>query len=245
MCGAVAEKLPSNEALRAVRRNYYYKRGIKRKNPPKLIYNTVKGGFFVKRWLRVLAGCTAVCALMMVCRFESRCAGIRESVVRLHVLANSDSVADQALKLKVRDAVTQAGAGLLDGVTSRTQAVTCLAQALPLLQQTAQQCVRENGYTYPVSICLGNEYFSTRTYECGTFPAGYYKTVRINIGEGNGKNWWCVMYPPLCVPAATDSATLSDVLTDEQCRVVEQAPRYAVRFKLVEWFTALVDFLTS
>ncbi len=199
----------------------------------------------MKRWLRVLTGFVAICGVMMVCAFEHRCAGIRESVVRLHVLANSDSVADQTLKLKVRDTVTQAGAGLLDGVTNRTQALTCLQQALPSLQQAAQQCVWDNGYSYPVSVGLSEEYFSTRTYETGTFPAGRYQTVRINIGEAEGKNWWCVMYPPLCVPAATEHTVLSDVLTHEQCQVVEQAPRYAVRFKVVEWFNALVEFLTT
>ena len=194
----------------------------------------------MKRWIRVAVGAVLLCMLFSLCGFVGTCAEVRDSVVRLHILANSDSEADQALKLKVRDAVTAAGAGLLDGVTDRADAEARLQAALPFLVETAQVCVYEAGYDYLVTAEITDMVFSTRTYENGTFPAGEYRTVRFCIGEGQGKNWWCVMYPPLCVSAATEKASLTDVMSNKASGVVRNAPRYAVRFKVVEWIERLL-----
>ncbi len=198
----------------------------------------------MKRWIKALCGAVLLCMAVSVCGFAGNCAEVRDSVVRLHILANSDSEADQALKLKVRDAVTEAGAGLLDGVTTRADAEAQLEAALPHLIQTAQQCVYDAGYAYPITAELDTMYFSTRTYDSGTFPAGQYRTIRFCIGEAKGKNWWCVMYPPLCVSAATDKASLADVVDKEANAIVSDAPRYAVRFKIVEWFETVVEWLS-
>lgn len=197
----------------------------------------------MKRWTKALVGGVLTCMAVSLCGFAGNCAAVRENVVRVHILANSDSDEDQVLKLQVRDAVTAAGAGLLDGVTDRDEAEARLEQALPELTAVAQQCVYEQGYSYPVSAELTTMYFTTRTYESGTFPAGQYHTVRFTIGEAKGQNWWCVMYPPLCVSAATDKQSLADVLPEDVCEIVEEAPRYAVRFKIVEWFETMVEWL--
>ena len=199
----------------------------------------------MKQGLRAIAGGVVICLLLVMCAFEGNCAQIRNGVVRLHVLANSDTQADQALKLRVRDAVLSVGEGLFTQTTSREQAEQQLKAALPQIQHAAAECIRQQGYDYPVTAELTESYFSTRTYESGTFPAGRYRTVQIVIGEGQGKNWWCVMYPPLCVAAATDRRSLSDTLGEEPCRIIEQAPRYAVRFKVVEWFSAIVSWLEA
>ena len=103
----------------------------------------------MRRWIQAAAGVLAVCAVLSVYTFAGTCAEVRDSVVRLHILAHSDSDADQALKLKVRDAVTAAGAGLLDGVTTRADAEKRLQAALPELVEVAQQCVYENGFPIP------------------------------------------------------------------------------------------------
>lgn len=197
----------------------------------------------MKRWIKALCGAVVVCMVLSLCGFAGNCAVVRDSVVRLHVLANSDSEEDQTLKLKVRDAVTEAGAGVLDGVTDREQAEERLQDALPRLIETAQQCVYDEGYSYPVTAELTTMYFGTRTYDSGTFPAGRYRAVRFSIGEAKGKNWWCVMYPPLCVSAATDKASLSDVMSEGACTIVNDAPRYAVRFKVVEWFETILEWI--
>ncbi len=198
----------------------------------------------MKRWVKAVCGAVIVCMVVSLCGFAGNCAVVRDSVVRLHILANSDSEEDQALKLKVRDAVTAAGAGVLDGVTTREEAEERLQVALPHLIETAQQCVYEAGFSYTVTAELTTMYFRTRTYDSGTFPAGRYHTVRFSIGEAQGKNWWCVMYPPLCVSAATDKNSLADVMSEDACEIVRDAPRYAVRFKVVEWFEAIVNWLS-
>ena len=198
----------------------------------------------MKRWIKAISGAVVVCMVLSLCGFAGNCAEVRESVVRVHILANSDSAEDQTLKLKVRDAVIEAGAGVLDGVTDRTQAEDRLKEALPRLIQTAQQCVYDEGFSYPVTAELTTMYFTTRTYDSGTFPAGRYRAVRFSIGKAEGKNWWCVMYPPLCVSAATDKASLADVVDNDANTIVSDAPRYAVRFKIVEWFEALSNWIT-
>lgn len=187
------------------------------------------------RIARALACALAAAALLSLGRFAAVCGEIRSEVVRLHILANSDSGADQELKLRVRDAVLTAADGLLDGVSDTEQALVTVRDALPALQQTAQACVYENGADYAVTAALEETYFTTRTYESGTLPAGWYQALRITIGAGEGHNWWCVVYPPLCLSAASDPAQLSDVLDGEACDAVEHAGEYEIRFKVVEW----------
>ncbi len=198
----------------------------------------------MKRWIKALCGAVIVCMVLSLCGFAGTCATVRDSVVRVHILANSDSTADQALKLKVRDAVVEAGAGMLDGVTDREQAEDHLQNALPSLIQVAQQCVYDEGFSYPVTAELTTMYFTTRTYDSGTFPAGRYRAVRFSIGNAEGKNWWCVMYPPLCVSAATDKATLADVLDKDANVIVSEASRYAIRFKVVEWVETIIELFS-
>ena len=190
-------------------------------------------------FVRSLALGLGAAVLLSFCRFNALCGEIRSSVVRLHVLANSDSEEDQALKLKVRDAVLQAAEGLLTGVARREEALAAVERRLPLLRQAAADCIAREGYAYPVTVSLEKSYFTTRTYDAGTLPAGWYDALRVTVGEGAGRNWWCVVFPPLCLGAAADTADLEDVLDKEACRVVEQAPRYRIRFKLVEWLEQL------
>ncbi len=191
------------------------------------------------RWTKALACGLLLAFLFQTVSFSKTCEGIERSVLRVHILANSDSEEDQALKLLVRDAVTETGAGLLNGVTDSKTARGRLEEVLPQLQQTAQQCVYEQGYTYTVAAEVTEMYFTTRTYGEYTFPAGNYDAVRITIGSGEGHNWWCVMYPPLCVSAATDKQSLEDVLNSEQQQAVKGGKRFAVRFKIVEWIENL------
>ena len=193
----------------------------------------------MSRWIKALAIGLLLTLMVELCVFSQDCSSIRSSVVRVHILANSDSEEDQALKLLVRDAVVEAGAGLLDGVSDPQTARQRLQKALPTLCEVAQQCVYEQGYAYTVNGEVTNMYFTTRTYENGTFPAGLYDAVRFTIGEGQGKNWWCVMYPPLCVSAACDSDTLDELLTDSQTDMVQHGSRYRVRFKVVEWIEGI------
>ena len=196
-----------------------------------------------RRFLRAGVGGLVLCLLLSLCGFYGRITGVRESVVRLHILANSDSEEDQALKLKVRDAVVEAAAGWLDDAQDADEALALAQARLPQLTAIAQQTVTDAGYDYPVNATLCRMYFTTRQYDAVTLPAGVYEAVRFTIGSGEGKNWWCVVYPPLCAGAAMERKTLDDVLDGKQVALVTGAERFRVRFKVVEWWEAWVEFL--
>ena len=189
----------------------------------------------MNRWIKAIALALTAALLISLCGFSGECADIRQRVVRLHVLANSDSETDQALKLKVRDAVVEAAAGLFDGAEDADQALNLAREKLPELEEVARQTVKAEGYDYPVKAKLVNMYFTTRSYEDSvTLPAGMYNALRITIGEAEGKNWWCVVFPPICVSAASGHKDLSDVLDQEQEEIVTEPQKYEVRLKIVE-----------
>ncbi len=195
-----------------------------------------------RRLIGAVCGGLVLCLALSLCGLYGRCQGVRENVLRLHILANSDSEADQMLKLQVRDAVVEACAGWLDGAADEKEAAAIAKQRLPQLQQIARDTVAAAGYTYPVEATLCRMYFTTRQYDTVTLPAGTYEAVRFTIGAGEGKNWWCVVYPPLCAGAATDRRGLTDVLTGGQQKLVQGGERYVIRFKVVEWLESLLRF---
>lgn len=168
---------------------------------------------------------------------------IYDSVVRLHVLANSDSEQDQALKLMVRDEVLRVTGPLLEGCESREQAEHILEKHSDKIANAAQAVVEEQGYDYPVTVLLGKEEYPTRSYENCCFPSGTYVSLRVCIGEAEGQNWWCVLFPPLCLSAASadddrdnEDAFISVGLTGEQYKVITETDnvKYRIRFKVLE-----------
>lgn len=174
---------------------------------------------------------------LSVTSFAETCEEIRTDVLRLHVIANSDSPEDQQLKLKVRDAILETGKNIFDGSVTRENAQEKIEKEKAVLEEAARKVIRENGFDYNVEITVTEEYFTTRTYENVTLPAGNYMAVRVLIGESEGKNWWCVMFPPLCLPAAETDIDL--FFNDRQIKLVERNPRYEPRFKIVEIFESL------
>ncbi len=190
--------------------------------------------------IRAVSGSLVLCLLLSTAGFYGRCQDVRHSVVRLHILANSDSEADQALKLQVRDAVVDAAAGWLDGADNAEEALALAAAQLPQLQEVAQQTVLQAGYDYPVTASLCEMYFTTRQYGTVTLPAGVYEAVRFEIGKGEGNNWWCVVFPPLCAGGAIQPDAMEDILDRKQNDLVQGGDRYIVRFKIVEWWENLV-----
>ncbi len=186
------------------------------------------------RLIKAAAGGLALCVLLSVCGFYGNWQHIRDSVVRLHILANSDTTADQVLKLQVRDTVAETTAELMEGVVDADEALAAVREHLPQIEAAAQQTVRSAGYAYPVRAEVCEMYFATRQYEHATLPAGMYDAVRVTIGAGKGQNWWCVMFPPMCAGTATERA-FEDVLGADQQAMVSQGDRYIIRFKIVEW----------
>lgn len=170
--------------------------------------------------------------------FSNECNGIREKVLRMHVVANSDTQEDQALKLKVRDAVLEAGRAYFDGSVDVAEAENILKPKIEELTAVAKEVIEENGYDYDVLVKIGKADFPTRIYEESniTLPAGEYEAVNIIIGEGKGHNWWCVMFPPMCLPAAENDVQIEDVLNENELKIVQSDPKYEPRFKIIELF---------
>lgn len=162
---------------------------------------------------------------------------LNAELIRLHVVANSDSDADQTIKLRVRDAVVESLRSAMGDVTDIDQARAYIRENLPKIQQTANETLKALGCDETAVATLKEEVFDTRYYDTFTLPAGVYEALRITIGEGQGQNWWCVVFPTLCVPATSDGfedvaagAGFPDTLT----AALEGEEGYEVRFFLLD-----------
>lgn len=167
-------------------------------------------------------------------------------VVRLHVLANSDSSQDQALKLDVRDAVLAQASMYLTHCHSTQQAKEVLSQHLQPLADTAAQTIAQNGYDYAVKVSLERTYFPTKVYADFSLPAGEYQGLRVEIGRAEGHNWWCVVFPPLCfssVSEQSETALRSGLTEDDLALLTGEDQGYVFRFQCLEWFGQLKQWL--
>lgn len=172
---------------------------------------------------------------------------IYDEVIRLHVLANSDTDEDQTLKLKVRDAVLTEVGEMLSGCADRDAALAILSapEGLSRLSARARETVSSEGYDYGVNVTLSEERYPRKSYEALCFPAGTYTSLRVQIGEAEGKNWWCVLFPKLCLGAATvsnEEAFVEAGFTPEQYKIVTDTddPEYEIKFKILEIIEDLV-----
>lgn len=194
--------------------------------------------------LFVKSACVAfvLSVIFSILPFQADCRDISGEVFRLHILANSDSEADQALKLTVRDRLLSFSEGLFRAASDKEEAEALAASHLQAFADLAAQTVRECGYDYPVRAELTKMYFTTRVYDRYTLPSGMYDALRITIGSGEGHNWWCVMYPSLCVSAAAEQDRQArEALSGSQYKLVtEDGTVY--KFKLVEYFEKLCSW---
>ena len=199
-----------------------------------------------KTMARALACGFLLTAVWGMFPFAASCAGLPEHVVRLHVIANSDSPGDQAVKEKVRDAVLTEAAKWYGDAATMEEASSTLCVHLEALQEAAERTLRENGAKEKAVVQVTDQYFTTREYESFTLPAGVYRTLLVTIGEGKGKNWWCVVFPALCLPAAEEKpADVLSALPDSQRDVVENPGPYKIKFKAVELFEELKRWLAG
>ena len=201
----------------------------------------VKVGNRLKIWEIALLLGVAVCLLSGARALHTQ-DELADKVVRLHVLANSDSEEDQALKLQVRDAVLDRAEDLLAQPSSRAEAEGKLRGQLLEFERLAEAVVREVGYDYEVTAELTDTEFPTREYEDFTLPAGEYLALRILIGDAAGRNWWCVVFPPLCTAASADvpASALAAGFTEDEVRLITEEDRgYVLKFKAVEFWETL------
>ena len=171
-----------------------------------------------------------------VADFGIACASVRNNVVRLHILANSDSETDQSIKLAVRDALLRCGNTVFNGCVTKDNAEDIIYNEKEKLVEIANNVLKTNGYDYKAEIYLVEEYYETRSYENYTMPAGEYLSLKVVLGEGKGHNWWCVMFPPLCLPAAQADTSIDVLFTEDGATVIKSNPAYDVRFRLVELY---------
>ena len=194
--------------------------------------------------IKVVVALAVIAAFIFnIAGFAADCAEVRRDVLRLHVVGASDSDFDQNLKLKVRDVVLKKGGAIFEGTVTADEAEKIITPRISELKASAEAVLLENGCNYTVDITVGEEYFATRCYENFTMPAGVYTAVRVNIGTAEGRNWWCVMFPPLCLPAATVDADA--FFTDDEMKVVSSSPKYEPRFKIVEIIESIKNKLQN
>ena len=188
--------------------------------------------FFFTLWFTALDGAAA----------ES----LSGKLIRLHVLASSDSEADQQRKLAVRDSVLELVTPALEGCKTRSEAVSVLTPLLPEIERTAENTLRSLGSSEAVTVRLSAEPYPVREYDTFALPAGTYESLRIRIGPGEGHNWWCVVFPPLCLSAAEEDETGEDaweVFSPSEQRLISGSGR-VIRLKALEWWQRLKGFIS-
>ena len=188
----------------------------------------------MKRKIHLSICCGLICAVLLsMSSFSAACDDLRQNVLRLHIIANSDSDADQQLKLKIRDQILAKTDGLFLNSENLEDAKTTIINNLPYFEEIANDVIKENGFDYTATVTFGTSEFDTRYYEDFTLPAGEYESLIITLGNGDGQNWWCVVYPTVCVPAAS-KGDLSDTAKDKSTQIAKGGKRYVMRFKTVE-----------
>ncbi len=186
---------------------------------------------------------TTLCAFSYA---QTTSSEIVDSVLRLHVLANSDTAEDQTLKYKVRDCLLAYMNSLCQNATSKAEAIQIASDHIEDFKTLAQQTITENGFSYNVNVQIGNFEFPTKSYGDISLPAGYYDALRVTIGEAKGQNWWCVMFPPLCFIDVTSGVVpdeskedLKETMSEEDFALISKNDSnrsISFKFKLLEFF---------
>lgn len=165
---------------------------------------------------------------------------IENNVLRMHILANSDSKDDQDLKLCVRDRLLENSEELFGECNSLEEMKACAIEKQDQIKEIALDVIHEKGYNYTVDTEVVNMEFDAREYGDITMPAGKYDALRVTIGEAKGHNWWCVMYPPLCVPAASEDENLQEeYFTEDEKEMLNDPQKFRYKLKCLEWLSEL------
>jgi len=215
----------------------------------------IRNWFTKERYILLFSICLGIIFTICFCNItktysENIQKDIANEVIRFHVIANSDSDYDQQLKIKVRDGILTEFKDRLNNSKSKEETKKILEDNIDEIILCAEKIIRENGYNYNVTACISRDNFPTKVYGDISLPAGEYEALRILIGEGKGKNWWCVMFPPLCFIDVTHSIIskegkqqLKNVLTDEEFDIITKSnyPNnipIKIKFKIIEWWNS-------
>ena len=173
---------------------------------------------------------------------NATCNSISNSIFRLHVIANSDTEEDQELKYMVRDSVISYINNITKDATSKEEVIEITKNNLEEVKHIALKTIQDNGYSYSVNVSVGNFSFPTKQYGDIKLPPGFYDALRIEIGEAQGQNWWCVMFPPLCfvdissgIVPDESKEIMKESLSDEEYNLISKDDSdIKVKFKIVE-----------
>lgn len=201
----------------------------------KIMKKTIHKGILLTVLAIVLLGCRQY-------KSHAMTEEIAGKIIRFHIRANSDAKLDQELKLKVRDAIGACMQPLLSGVSDIEESRRIIKDSLPEIEARAEQVIAAEGFDYSVKADLAIVEFPWKTYGNYTFPAGTYEALEVVIGEGKGRNWWCVMYPNLCfynsvyeVVEEEAEKSLEQTLTKEEYQSLMEHKNYEVKFALLDW----------
>lgn len=172
---------------------------------------------------------------------------LRENILRLHIPANSDSAADQEVKIKVRDKILLMSEEIFAGKTDRDEILLAAENNLQRFENAADEILSENGFPYKAHAELADMYFDDRTYDSFFVPHGEYTALRITLGSGRGKNWWCVMYPALCLPCFSENTGTEEIISDSSIseegeKILNSSEsQLEIKFFLVEFIEELIN----
>lgn len=185
-----------------------------------------------------------ICAVLIsITNFNALCDDLRQNILRLHIIANSNSTADQELKLKIRDRILEEASGVFANAKSLEVAEDKAQKEISHFNEIANSVIKENGFNYKAEVSLGDCFFETRHYDTFSLPAGNYRSLIIKLGEAKGKNWWCVIFPSVCIPAAS-TGNLRDSVKENSAQIAEQSDRYIIKFKTVEIYEKIKNFFS-
>ncbi len=184
-----------------------------------------------------------MCAIILsFARFETKCDELRRGVLRLHIIANSDNVVDQSVKLAVRDEILKSSTDIFKDCNNICDAITTANDNIETIDTIANDVLQREGFNYCAKVSVGKRYFDTRVYDNFTLPAGNYTSLIVDLGAAEGKNWWCVVFPCVCVPSAKDAA-LTDSVSDSAADTATNASQYEIKFKTVELYEKIKKYL--
>ena len=201
---------------------------------------------FLKKIVRLISVVMLIAVAFWVGTVATDKARLTDGVIRLHIVADSDSKEDQDLKLMVRDAILQELDGVIDEFPDMESAKAHLAEQLPKLEQIANQTLQKAGSDCAAVVTLAKEAFPTREYDSFKLPAGVYEAIRVTIGSGEGKNWWCVVFPQLCVSASGEEFTDAAVgagFSDDLTGALQGKQEHQVRFFVLDCFGWIENWL--
>lgn len=181
----------------------------------------------------LVALCITFCTGLFAKAEQSKLSG---ELIRLHVIANSDSGSDQAVKLRVRDSILEVLTPMLDDADNVEEAESIIKSALPQLCRVAETNLQRNGKYYSAKAEICRETYPTRSYDGFALPAGDYISLKIILGAGSGHNWWCVVFPPLCMASVEDKDTFSGLSEESEKLITVDGSEYRVKFRIVELY---------